>query len=51
MNTLNRCEPFRSAAMLHDQLNRVFGEGFNRQEESNLTTWRPQSTFWKPNMN
>src|ERR1700730_9254301 len=41
MNTLNRWEPFRSAATLHEQLNRVFGEGFNRQEESNLTTWAP----------
>jgi HSP20 family protein len=41
MRTLNRWEPFRSAATLHEQLNRVFGEGFNRQEESNLTTWAP----------
>src|ERR1700730_16564397 len=41
MNTLNRWEPFRSAATLHEQLNRVFGEGFNRQEDSNLTTWAP----------
>jgi hypothetical protein len=36
MNTLNRWEPFRNAATLHEQLNRVFGEGFHRQEESNL---------------
>jgi HSP20 family protein len=41
MATLNRWEPFRNAATLHEQLNRVFGEGFNRQEESNLTTWAP----------
>src|ERR1700731_4004802 len=41
MNTLKRWEPFRSAATLHEQLNRVFGEGFNRQEDSNLTTWAP----------
>src|SRR6202162_2557485 len=41
MNTLNRWEPFRNAATLHEQLNRVFGEGFNRGEESNLTTWAP----------
>ena len=41
MNTLNRWEPFRDAATLHEQLNRVFGEGFHRQEESNLTTWAP----------
>jgi HSP20 family molecular chaperone IbpA len=32
-------EPFRNAATLHEQLDRVFGEGFHRQEESNLTTW------------
>ena len=41
MDTLNRWEPFRNAATLHEQLNRVFGEGFHRQEESNLTTWAP----------
>jgi HSP20 family protein len=41
MANLNRWEPFRGAATLHEQLNRVFGEGFNRQEESNLTTWAP----------
>src|SRR6202051_3510053 len=41
MRTLNRWEPFRNAATLHEQLNRVFGEGFHRQEESNLTTWAP----------
>jgi HSP20 family protein len=33
MNTLNRWEPFRDAATLHEQLNRVFGEGFHRQDE------------------
>ena len=41
MANLNHLEPFRGAATLHEQLNRVFGEGFNRQEESNLTTWAP----------
>jgi HSP20 family protein len=41
MATLNRWEPFRNAATLHEQLNRVFGEGFHRQEDSNLTTWAP----------
>src|ERR1700693_2540514 len=39
MANLNRWDSFRNAATLHEQLNRVFGEGFNRQEESNLTTW------------
>jgi HSP20 family protein len=41
MTTLNRCEPFHGAASLHEHLNRVFREGFNRGEESNLTTWAP----------
>jgi HSP20 family protein len=41
MANLNRFEPFRGATTLHEQLNRMFGEGFNRQEESNLTTWAP----------
>ena len=41
MTTLNRWEPFRGAATLHEHLNRVFGEGFGRDGESNLTTWAP----------
>ena len=41
MTNFNRWEPFRSAPTLHQQLNRMFGEGCNRQEESNLTTWAP----------
>ena len=42
MSNLNRWEPFRGAATLHEHLNRVFGEGFGRSgEESNLTTWAP----------
>jgi HSP20 family protein len=40
-SNLNRWEPFRGAATLHEHLNRVFGEGFGRSEESNLTTWAP----------
>jgi HSP20 family protein len=40
MSNLNRWEPFRGASTLHEQLNRVFGDAFNR-EESNLTTWAP----------
>ncbi len=32
---------FPQRATLHEQLNRVFGEGFHRQEESNFTTWAP----------
>ena len=41
MANLNRWEPFRGAATLHEHLNHMFGEGFNRGEESNLTTWAP----------
>ncbi len=42
MSNLNRWEPFRGAANLHEHLNRMFGEGFDRNsEESNLTTWAP----------
>jgi HSP20 family protein len=40
MSNLNRWEPFRAASTLHEQLNRVFGDAFHR-EESNLTTWAP----------
>ena len=40
MSNLNRWEPFRGASTLHEHLNRVFGDAFNR-EESNLTTWAP----------
>jgi Molecular chaperone (small heat shock protein) len=40
-SNLNRWEPFRGAATLHEHLNRVFGEGFGRSEESNLTAWAP----------
>lgn len=39
---LSRWEPFRGAATLHNQVNRLFGtvlEGSG--EESNLTTWAP----------
>ena len=42
MRTLNRWEPFRGAATLQEQINRVFGDVLERSgEESNLTTWAP----------
>lgn len=41
MSNLNRWEPFRGAATLHEHLNRVFNEGVHRGDESNLTTWAP----------
>src|SRR5580698_7420333 len=40
--TLNRWEPFRGAATLQQQLNRLFGNVLERSaEESNLTAWAP----------
>jgi HSP20 family protein len=43
MRTLNRWEqPFRGAANLQEQINRVFGDLVGRTgEESNLTPWAP----------
>jgi HSP20 family protein len=42
MRTINRWEPFRGANTLQEQINRVFGDVFERTaEESNLTTWAP----------
>src|SRR2546429_9967378 len=43
MRTINRGEhPFRGAATLKEQINRVFGGGVGRTgEESNLTPWAP----------
>ena len=41
MRTLSRFEPFRGVT-LQDQINRLFGDAFERQgEESNLTSWAP----------
>jgi len=41
MRTLSRFEPFRGVT-LPDQINRLFGEAFERQgEESSLTSWAP----------
>jgi HSP20 family protein len=42
MRTLSRFEPFRGASSLQDQINRLFGDVFERPgDESNLTTWAP----------
>jgi HSP20 family protein len=39
---LNRWEPFRRAATLQEQVNRLFGNVLERAgEESNLTSWAP----------
>jgi len=40
--TLNRWEPFRGAATLQEQVNRLFGNVLERSaEESDLTSWAP----------
>jgi HSP20 family protein len=40
--TLSRWEPFRGAATLQEQVNRLFGNVLERsEEESNLTSWAP----------
>jgi len=40
--TLSRWEPFRGAATLQDQVNRLFSNVLDRSpEESSLTTWAP----------
>jgi HSP20 family protein len=42
MRTLSRWEPFRGAATLQDQVNRLFNDVFERnQHESSLSTWAP----------
>jgi HSP20 family protein len=43
MRAINRFEqPFRGASALHEQINRMFGEGAGLHgEESNLTSWAP----------
>src|SRR5437660_6495239 len=42
MRTLSRFEPFRGAASLQDQINRLFNDVFERpSDESNLTSWAP----------
>jgi HSP20 family protein len=40
--TLNRWEPFRGAATLQEQVNRLFGNALEHSgEESSLTSWAP----------
>jgi HSP20 family protein len=42
MRTLNRFEPFRGIPTLHEQLNRLFNDTFERTgENSSLTAWAP----------
>jgi HSP20 family protein len=40
--TLTQFQPFRGVYTLHDQINRLFNETFDRSsEEANLTPWAP----------
>ena len=42
LRNISRWEPFRGAQTLQDQINRLFGEVFDRStQESNLSTWAP----------
>lgn len=41
MKSFSRFEPARSSNSLQDQINRVFSDVFERNEESSLTTWAP----------
>jgi HSP20 family protein len=46
--SINRFEPFRNAASLPDQLNRLFNEAFERNtEEGNLTAWAPSVDIYE----
>ncbi len=48
MRTLTRWEPFRGAASLQDQVNRLFGDVFERAgEESSLTAWAPSVDIYE----
>lgn len=39
--SITRFEPFRGVSSLQDQINRLFGEAFDRSEGSSLTPWAP----------
>ncbi len=48
MRTLTRWEPFRGATALQDQVNRLFGDVFERAgEESSLTAWAPSVDIYE----
>jgi HSP20 family protein len=48
MRTLTRWEPFRGAASLQDQVNRLFSDVFERKsEESSLTAWAPSVDIYE----
>jgi len=46
--TLNRWEPYRGAATLQEQVNRLLGNALERStEESNLTSWAPAADIYE----
>ena len=46
--TFNRLEPFRGAATLQEQVNRLLGNALERSvEESNLTSWAPAADIYE----
>ena len=48
MRTISRWEPFRGAAALQDQVNRLFGDVVERKgEESSLTAWAPSVDIYE----
>jgi HSP20 family protein len=47
MRTIARWEPYRGAATLQDQINRLFNDVFDRKEESSLTTWAPSVDIYE----
>jgi HSP20 family protein len=48
MRTLTRWEPFRGAASLQEQVNRLFGDVLERTgEESSLTAWAPSVDIYE----
>src|SRR5712664_3523165 len=48
MKSLTRWEPFRGAATLQEQVNRLFSDVFERNgEESSLTAWAPSVDIYE----
>jgi HSP20 family protein len=46
--TFNRWEPYRGAATLQEQVNRLLGNALERStEESNLTSWAPAADIYE----
>jgi HSP20 family protein len=48
MRTITRWQPFRGVSALEDQINRLFGETFERAEgQSSLTAWAPSVDIYE----